>query len=153
MDTSDTSSVLCAIVQNDRLIYEKACTMKGDPYSPNCHSITLKIQNRGLGFFDWYKKWRTEVHMFQKRMWMLAGGQAQVLKCMWSKILTTVSLLTVGTQELGKEWKKIWKSSWNAVAHNLPLHISSNTNKIRLVRYFPSVFNITLKNIIFFPLH
>lgn len=57
MDTSDTSSVLWAVVHNDRLIYEKACAMKGDLYSPNCHSITLKIQNRGLGDFDCYKKW------------------------------------------------------------------------------------------------
>lgn len=22
----------------------------------SCHSITLKIQNRGLGFFDWFRK-------------------------------------------------------------------------------------------------
>lgn len=49
MDTSDTSSVLWAIVENDPLIYENTCCgTKGDLYSKTCHSITLKCRARVL---------------------------------------------------------------------------------------------------------
>lgn len=86
--------------------------MKGDLYSPTCHSITLKIQNRVrlLGFFCLVQKMGRHKFVCFRRgcEWELVGS----LKCSSaceakSSIPTKVSLLTLGTQ-LGtrKERKK-----------------------------------------------
>lgn len=162
MGTSDTSSVLWAVVQNDWLIYEKACTMKGDLYSPNCHSMTLRIQNRGLGVFLLVQKMgRCKFMCFRRGCeWEQVSSHKCSSACEAKpNVLTKVSLLTLGTQSGSrKEIKKTWKSNWNAVVYNLLLHISSNTNKIlltqlQLVGFFSFCLQCDLKKpTIYFPL-
>lgn len=67
MDASDTSSVLWVIVQNDRLIYEKAYAMESKYFfTQHCHSITLKMQNKF--FWTGTNNGKEPLHSYQKRM-------------------------------------------------------------------------------------